>query len=278
MKQIFVNLKRFDIPVSYGGVNRIAPVGEWGASIVRETQRALARWPDAAFTFYLPEAHILGAAAARSQHSPVRIGCQSVLDADTAPGGNFGAFTSSRTANAARALGCESVIIGHCEERRHLAAVMAEARAADAGAVSRILNRQAACAQASGLHVLFCVGETAEQRGLWRETLAAQISEGLRGLNPERLSVAYEPVWAIGPGRTPPDRETIRQAAAFIKAETAGVPLVYGGGLKTDNAAMLATIPEIDGGLVALTRFAGEIGFYPAEFIEIVGRYMEVGA
>ena len=50
--------------------------------------------------------------------------------------------------------------------------------------------------------------------------------------------------------------------------------MVYGGGLKTDNAAMLASIPEIDGGLIALTRFSGEIGFYPDEYLEIVDLYL----
>ena len=53
------------------------------------------------------------------------------------------------------------------------------------------------------------------------------------------------------------------------------MPVVYGGGLKKDNAAMLASIPEIDGGLIALTRFQGEIGFYPEEYLEIIRIYME---
>ena len=50
--------------------------------------------------------------------------------------------------------------------------------------------------------------------------------------------------------------------------------IVYGGGLKTDNAEMLASIPEIDGGLIALTRFSGEIGFYPEEYLEIIQLYL----
>ena len=50
--------------------------------------------------------------------------------------------------------------------------------------------------------------------------------------------------------------------------------MVYGGGLKSDNAEMLASIPEIDGGLIALTRFAGEIGFYPDEYLEIIQKYL----
>jgi len=53
--------------------------------------------------------------------------------------------------------------------------------------------------------------------------------------------------------------------------------VVYGGGLKKENAAMLASVPEIDGALIALTRFSGEIGFYPEEFLQIVSLYMEYG-
>ena len=67
----------------------------------------------------------------------------------------------------------------------------------------------------------------------------------------------------------------IAPIAAFIKEKTGGMPVVYGGGLKKDNAAMLASIPEIDGGLIALTRFQGEIGFYPDEYLEIIRIYME---
>ena len=59
-----------------------------------------------------------------------------------------------------------------------------------------------------------------------------------------------------------------------MKARTGGLDVVYGGGLKQDNAAMLASIDEIDGGLIALTRFQGEIGFYPEEYLEIIRIYL----
>ena len=59
-----------------------------------------------------------------------------------------------------------------------------------------------------------------------------------------------------------------------MKARTGGLDMVYGGGLKQDNAAMLASIDEIDGGLIALTRFSGEIGFYPDEYLDIIRRYL----
>ncbi len=95
MKHIFLNLKRFDIPKEYGGVNSIAPVADWGAYIVENTQEALKKYAgdDVEFAMYFPEAHVLGAAGALCADSPVQVGCQSVYRDDTAVGGNFGAFT-----------------------------------------------------------------------------------------------------------------------------------------------------------------------------------------
>ena len=89
-----------------------------------------------------------------------------------------------------------------------------------------------------------------------------------------RVVIAYEPVWSIGPGKTPADKPYIQKIARFVKERTGGLPVVYGGGLKKDNAQMLASIDEIDGGLIALTRFTGEIGFYPEEYIEIIRTYL----
>ena len=60
---------------------------------------------------------------------------------------------------------------------------------------------------------------------------------------------------------------------SFIKEVTGGLDVVYGGGLKVDNARMLASIPVMDGGLIALTRFQGEIGYYPDEYLEIIKTY-----
>ena len=62
--------------------------------------------------------------------------------------------------------------------------------------------------------------------------------------------------------------------ARYVKERTGGLDLVYGAGLKEDNAEMLASIDEIDGGLIALTRFQGEIGFYPDEYLEIIKTYL----
>ncbi len=276
MKHIFLNLKRFDIPKELGGVNSIASMQDWAGYIVSNTQQALEKYGEgqAEFTMFFPEAHLIGAVTALSENSPVKVGCQSVFRDDTAVGGNFGAFTTNRTANAARAIGCGATIIGHCEERRDKLGIMQEAGVADTDAVNRLLNQQVKCAIKAGLQVLYCIGETAEQQTEWQDTLRRQLEIGLGDVDMSRVVIAYEPVWAIGPGKTPPGADYIQMIAKFVKEVTGGSPVVYGGGLKVDNAEMLASIPEVDGGLIALTRFSGDIGFYPEEYLEIIKTYL----
>ena len=279
MKHLYLNLKRFDVPVEYGGVNRIAPLKDWGSYIVAHTQEGLKHYDPSQVEFvqYFPEAHILGAVGARCEGSPVQVGCQGVYRMNTAVGGNFGAFTTNRPASAARAMGCTSTIIGHCEERNDKMGILAEAGVtgqAAAQAVSRILNQEIKCAQAAGLTVLYCIGEKSEEQADWENVLGAQLDIGLDGVDKSRVVIAYEPIWSIGPGKTPADKPYITKIARFVKARTGGLDVVYGGGLKQDNAAMLASIDEIDGGLIALTRFSGEIGFYPDEYLDIIRRYL----
>ena len=107
MKHIFLNLKRFDVPVALGGVNRIAPLNEWGTYIVKNTQEALKKYDanEVEFVQYFPEAHLLNAVAARCEDSPVQVGCQSVYRMNTAVGGNFGAFTTNRPVSIMKAKG-----------------------------------------------------------------------------------------------------------------------------------------------------------------------------
>lgn len=277
MKHIYLNLKRFDVPVEYGGVNRLAPIPEWAAQIVSRTQEGLRQYDPARVEFvqFFPEAHLLQAVAARVDDSPVQIGSQGVYRDNTAPGGNFGAFTTNRPASIVKALGCGAVLIGHCEERNDKKGILAEAGVTDAAAVNRLLNREVQCAVNAGLKVVYCIGETQEEQPQWESVLGEQLSVGLEGVDKDRVVIAYEPVWSIGPGKTPAGKEYITKIARFVKERTGGMDVVYGGGLKTDNAAMLASIEEIDGGLIALTRFQGEIGFYPEEYLEIVRLYLE---
>ena len=276
MKHLCLNLKRFDVPAAAGGVNRLAAGSEWASTIVSAVKESLEAYRGKArFPMYFPEAHVLLAAAAAGQGSMIEVGCQSVYRQDVAPGVNFGAYTTNRPAAAMKALGVSSTIIGHCEERADKLGVLQEAGLSDTAAVNRLLNKEIACAVAQGMTVTYCIGEKAEERERWQEVLKEQLAIGLQGISTENVIIAYEPIWAIGPGKTPPGADVIAPIARFIKDQTGGMPVVYGGGLKQDNAAMLASIPEIDGGLIALTRFQGEIGFYPDEYLDIIRIYMQ---
>ncbi len=279
MKYIFVNLKRFDVPKEKGGVNSISDVQSWGKNIVNAIYKGVAQYNDVCFTVFWPEAHIQSAASVKE--SGVNVGCQGVHFADVKPGGNFGAFTTSLPAAAAASLGCNWTIIGHCEERNKLTEILTAGGCTDMNAVNVILGREVKCAFEAGLNVLYCVGEKDFERkdGLTEEVLKRQLAVCNENQPPEgsgqKLVIGYEPVWAIGPGKTPPQADEINTVATYIKS-VVNLPVVYGGGLKNENARMIGEIESVDGGLIALTRFAGEIGFYPEEFLEIVQKYVEI--
>ena len=276
MKHNYLNLKRLDVPAELGGVNRIADMKEWGKYIVENTQEELKKYSpeEVEFAMFFPEIHLFSACQAKTENSPVQIGCQGVFRDDVAPGKNFGAFTTGRPAAAMKAAGCETVIIGHCEERNNLAGILAEAGVVNTKAVNTILNKEIKSAVDRGMKVLYCIGEKSEELEQWQEVLGEQLELGLKDVDKSMVTIAYEPVWSIGPGKTPAGKEYITKIARFVKEKTDGMDIVYGGGLKQDNAAMLASIPEIDGGLIALTRFQGEIGYYPEEYLEIISLYM----
>ena len=263
MKHIFLNLKRFDISPEKGGVNRLAPMQNWGAAIVSGTQEALAAYDpsEVEFVMYMPEAHLFGAAAAKKAGSPVRLGSQGVYRADTAVGGNFGAFTTNRPANAVAQMGCASTLIGHCEERNDKMGILAEASVtgkAASEAVNRILNQEIKCAQAAGLTVLYCIGEKSEEQADWENVLGAQLDIGLDGVDKSSVVIAYEPIWAIGTGKVA-TAEQAQEVCAAIRSlirelygvETAeAIRIQYGGSVSPSNAAELFAQPDIDGGLV----------------------------
>lgn len=276
MKHIFLNLKRFDVPAALGGVNRIAPIESWGRYIVENTQEALKHYDpsEVEFVQYFPEAHLLGAMAARQEGSPVQVGCQGVYRMNTAVGGNFGAFTANRPVSAMKAMGVMHTIIGHCEERNDKMGILAEAGVTDTKAVNRILNQEIRLAVDAGMKVLYCIGEKDTELDRWDAVLKEQLEIGLEGVDKSQVVIGYEPIWSIGPGKTPAGKDYITKIARFVKEVTGGIDVVYGGGLKVDNAQMLASIDEIDGGLIALTRFQGEIGFYPEEYVEIIRTYL----
>jgi len=156
------------------------------------------------FDCLFPEAHIISAVRALSGYAlsdhagishlvapsmasvpsepRLEIGCQSVHDEDTAPGGNFGAFTTFRPASAMRQLGCTWTIIGHSEERAYLSRLLLRAGAnaeTAAALVSEVLHKKVEAATKVGMRVLFCIGETADEVLRRSTVLGRQIEEGL---------------------------------------------------------------------------------------------------
>lgn len=275
MKKIYVNLKRFDTLKEFGGVNTETEIFNWASRIVERVTEPLAtikQQHDVEFTIYFPEAHLIPAIQALGSSDVLAIGCQSVYREDTQIGGNFGAFTSQRPANAMKQLGVTSTIIGHLEERLDKKGVLSNAGLSDFNSVDTLFNQEIKAAHQAGLNVLYCIGETAEERSeeRWQEVLEGQLLRGLEGVALEKVVIAYEPVWAIGVGKQPPTADEVAEVIAFIKSIVPDIDVIYGGGLKKNNAKELASIDSLDGGLIALTRFEGDIGFYTDEFIEIV--------
>jgi triosephosphate isomerase len=146
-----------------------------------------------------------------------------------------GAFTGEVSAPMLRELGVYGAIVGHSERRQNF------------GETDEGVAKRARAALEAGLSVIACVGETEAEReaGETEDVLRRQVSV----LEPEdNLVVAYEPVWAIGTGKTATP-EIAQEAHAFIKS-LLDVPVLYGGSVKPDNAAELLGLPDVDGALV----------------------------
>ena len=162
-----------------------------------------------------------------------------------------GAYTGEVSAEMLKDLGVKYVIIGHSERRQYF------------GETDFTVNKKALAALEAGLHPIICVGETLEQRelGITMELIALQVKSALAGVPAEKLRkcvIAYEPVWAIGTGKT----ATAEQANEVCQAIRAvirklydariarAVTIQYGGSMNAKNAAELLAQPDIDGGLI----------------------------
>jgi triosephosphate isomerase len=162
-----------------------------------------------------------------------------------------GAFTGEISVPMIAAAGAGAVIIGHSERRQLF------------GETGADVNKKLKAVLAGGLKPIVCLGETLAERESGRtfEVLDRQLAEALAGLGqaaPGALDLAYEPVWAIGTGKTATP-ETAQEAHAFIRkwlaekispAASGATRLLYGGSVKPDNASQLMAQPDIDGALV----------------------------
>ena len=162
-----------------------------------------------------------------------------------------GAYTGEISADTLVDLGVEYVIVGHSERRQYFAET------------DVTVNKRARAALAAGLKVIVCVGESLEQReqGVTEELVRMQTKIALLGVTAEEMKnvvIAYEPVWAIGTGRTATSDQaqevcaSIRKVLGELYGETVaeGVTVQYGGSMNAGNADELLSKPDVDGGLI----------------------------
>jgi triosephosphate isomerase len=187
----------------------------------------------------------LGAVAEAIKGSEVELGAQNCHFEDK------GAFTGEVSTAFLIDAGCKYVIIGHSERRQYF------------GEDDALINKKIKKAQAAGLVPIFCIGETLQERQKEQtfDVLRRQVLHGLKEVSlsdPEKLIIAYEPVWAIGTGMTA-TKEQAQEAHRYIRDLLAGlwgsetaekIRIQYGGSVKPDNVAELMAQDDIDGALV----------------------------
>ncbi len=191
------------------------------------------------------------------KNSPIKVGAQNMYFEDR------GAFTGEISPAILKNLGLEYVIIGHSERRQHF------------GETDRFINKKVKAALEYGLKPILCVGESLEQReaGIEKETVKKQLIKDLDGISEgEKLVVAYEPIWAIGTGKTATSGQAnemsayIREVLAEIFSKEAADKMIiqYGGSVKASNAKEIMEQSDIDGALV------GGASLKADEFIKII--------
>ena len=176
-----------------------------------------------------------------------------------------GAFTGEVSAPMLRSMGVQYVIIGHSVRRTYF------------GETDATVNKRIRAALDSGLNVILCVGESLEQReqGITAELVALQTKIALGGVSREELAriiIAYEPIWAIGTGKTATSEQANEVCAAIRSTVSAlygrdaadAFTVQYGGSMNAKNAAELLAQPDVDGGLI------GGASLKPADFAAIV--------
>ncbi len=199
----------------------------------------------------------LAAVVERSRGSAVRVAAQNMHEAES------GAFTGEVSAPMLVEVGVDAVVLGHSERRQLF------------GETDEALARKVPAALGAGLEPILCVGESEEARdaGQTEAVLERQLGAdlaGVQGGDVAGIVIAYEPIWAIGTGRTATP-EQAQEAIAFIRdtlrirgGAADSVRILYGGSVKPDNAGELLNMPEIDGALV------GGASLDPEDFAAIV--------
>jgi len=223
---------------------------------IRALGRALADEPTQGHVLVCPPATLIVEAVKAAEGSSIAIGGQDCHAQAS------GAFTGDISAEMLRDAGATAVIVGHSERRLYH------------GESNATVAAKTKAARRAGLHPILCVGESEEERSAGRaiSVVTAQLKASIAPeVKAADLAVAYEPVWAIGTGKTPMSdeiaqmHEAVRSAlSARFGSEAALVRILYGGSVKPENAASILAIPNVDGALI------GGASLKAADFLAII--------
>ncbi len=209
-------------------------------NIIRDEVRG-----DAKTVLCVPFVHLQAVAKLLEGHANIALGAQNCHQKDS------GAFTGEISASMLQSFGVEYVILGHSERRQHF------------NETNALLRDKVNAVLAAGMQPVFCCGESLEQREteVHFDWVRSQLTESLFHLDNEmfgRIVIAYEPIWAIGTGKTASSAQaqemhaTIRQhiASHYGDENADATPILYGGSANPGNARELFACPDVDGGLI----------------------------
>ena len=197
---------------------------------------------------YCPPSTLIRPMSKKLIKSQIEVGAQNCHEQDT-----YGAFTGSINSKMLKNVGAKYVIIGHSENRQ-------------AGETDKLINLKIKSALKSGLKVIFCIGETLNEKRkkITTKVLNKQINLGLHKIkNNKKILIAYEPIWSIGTGLIPKSNELF-DTVSFIKKRIKNFKVLYGGSVNPKNIHQLKSINNIDGFLI------GGASQDPKKFIDII--------
>ena len=197
---------------------------------------------------YCPPNTLIRPMTKKLMNSNIDVGAQNCHEND-----DYGAFTGSVNSTMLKSVGAKYVIIGHSENRQ-------------IGETNKLINHKIKSALKSGLKVIFCIGETLQEKRkkITKKVLNRQMKLGLNKIkNNRNILIAYEPVWSIGTGLIPKSKELF-ETINFIKKRMKNYKVLYGGSVNPKNINELKSITNIDGYLI------GGASQDPKKFIDII--------
>ena len=197
---------------------------------------------------YCPPSTLIRPMSKKLKNTSIKVGAQNCHENE-----NYGAYTGSINSKMLKSVGAKYVIIGHSENRNQ-------------GETNKIINLKIKNALKTNLKVIFCIGETLQEKRkkITKKILIKQIKFGLKRIkNKNNIIIAYEPVWSIGTGLIPKQKELL-ETINFIKKKIKKYKVLYGGSVNPKNINQLKSIANIDGFLI------GGASQDPKKFIDII--------